>query len=77
VKRLAGGPNAGTTEPGFVNRNSQRVLRRTNLRGTDHEQYVYALKCLKCGSCYGANGSDIFQRRCPACQKGAKGLIVK
>jgi hypothetical protein len=65
---------ANTTAPGYVNRNSQQVVRRTDLRGTDHGQYVYVLKCQKCGLSYGANGSDIFQRRCPYCQNGAQGL---
>lgn len=63
----------GTTTPGYVNRNGQEVLRRTGLRGSDHGQWVYALRCRKCGLEYGANGSDIFQRLCPRCQRGASG----
>lgn len=63
-----------TTEPGFVNRNGQVVARKTGLRGTDHGQSVYVLRCQSCGREYGANGSDIFQRRCPYHQGGARGL---
>lgn len=70
-------PIAGTTEtttPGYVNRNGQIVVRATGLSGTDHGQYVYVLRCDKCETEYGANGSDVFQRRCPKCQAGRPGL---
>jgi hypothetical protein len=60
----------GTTEPGYRNRNGQVVIRPTHLAGTDHYQYVYVLRCGECGHEYGANGSDIFQRKCPNCQGG-------
>ena len=65
-----------TTEPGYVNRNGQRVVRATGLPGNDHLQRIYVLRCGQdvCGNEYGANGSDIFQRRCPSCQGGAPGL---
>ncbi len=63
-----------TTRPGYVNRNNQTVLRATTLRGNDHGQYVYVLKCGACSAEYGANGSDIFQRRCPECMGGMPGL---
>jgi hypothetical protein len=64
---------AQTTTPGYVNRNGQRVVRATELPGTDHNQRVYVLQCGNCGTEYGANGSDIFQRLCPACQGGSPG----
>jgi hypothetical protein len=64
----------GTTTIGFRNRNRQRVLAKTDLLGTDHGQRVYVLLCDDCGHEYGANGSDIFQRRCPSCQHGRRGL---
>jgi hypothetical protein len=64
-----------TTEPGYRNRNSQTVLRSTGLAGTDHGQSVYVLQCGQCKHEYGANGSDIFQRRCPVCQGGRPGLV--
>jgi hypothetical protein len=60
--------------PGFVNRNGQRVVRNTELRGTDHMQVVDVLACQHCGHEYGANSSDVWQRKCPACQDGRRGL---
>lgn len=65
---------ASTTRAGYRNRNGQVVQRRTNLRGNDHLQWIYVLKCSQCAHEYGANGSDIFQRRCPRHQGGAAGL---
>lgn len=66
--------NAPTTKPGYENRNRQTVVRPTGLAGTDYGQSVYVLRCRACAHEYGANGSDIFQRRCPRCQGGAPGL---
>lgn len=63
-----------TTELGFVNRNGQEVVERTDLLGTDHNQVIYILNCRSCGTRYGANGSDIFQRRCPNCGGGRPGF---
>lgn len=74
VKRKQGAIKARTTQPGYINRNNQEVLRKTNLPGNDHNQVVYVIQCLNCGERYGANGSDIFQRRCPACARGRPGL---
>jgi hypothetical protein len=65
-----------TTCTGYVNRNGQVVVRNTRTPGTDHGQYVYQLGCSLCGHVYGANGSDIFQRKCPNCQGGAGGLTL-
>lgn len=64
-----------TTTLGYRNRNGQTVLRSTGLAGTDHGQSVYVLQCGGCKHEYGANGSDIFQRRCPVCQGGRPGLV--
>lgn len=64
----------GTTEVGFTNRNRQTVLRKTDFPGNDHNQFVYVLRCRDCGHEYGVNGSDIFQRRCPAHDRGQAGL---
>jgi predicted Zn-ribbon and HTH transcriptional regulator len=66
-----------TTEIGYINRNRQEVLRKTNLRGNDNNQYVYVLKCNRCGFVYGVNGSDVWQRKCPKCQGGKKGLLIR
>jgi hypothetical protein len=63
-----------TTEIGYLNCNGQVVVRATGLPGTDNLQYIYQLACTGCGENYGANGSDIFQRKCPACQSGEPGL---
>lgn len=63
-----------TTEPGYENRNRQLVVRKTDKFGTDHLQRVYELRCQLCGYSYGANGSDIFERTCPNCQRGKPGI---
>lgn len=63
-----------TTEVGFTNRNGQTVIRKTDLPGNDHNQIIYVLRCGHCAHEYGANGSDIFQRRCPEHDGGQRGL---
>jgi hypothetical protein len=64
-----------STRAGFTNSNGQIVVRATGLPGTDHGQTIYVLRCIPCGEEYGANGSDIFQRKCPVCQDGRPGLF--
>ena len=59
----------GTTQIGYVNRNRQVTVRATDLPGNDHLQKIYVLRCEHCRHEYGANGSDIFQRKCPNCQQ--------
>jgi len=69
--------NSGSTETttiGFENIRNQKVHGHRNVPGTDHCQTAYKLECLDCGEIYGANGSDIFQRKCPRCQNGAAGI---
>ena len=63
----------GTTEIGYTNRNNQTVIRKTNRPGTDHGQTVYEFRCGDCGRSHGANGSDLFQRRCPHCNRKSTG----
>ena len=63
-----------STQVGYVNRNGQVVIRSTDNPGTDHSQYVYVLRCQACGHEYGANGLDIWLRRCPGHDRGAPGL---
>ena len=65
-------------ERGRINRNGQRNLGRFEplQKGTDHCQYIYIMQCTKCGNIYGANGSDVFQRKCPQCQNGCPGLLL-
>jgi hypothetical protein len=67
----------GTTEPGYRNRNGQVVVRKTALPGNDYNQITYVLRCEQCEHEYGANGSDIFQRRCPAHDGGASGPPIR
>lgn len=80
VKRKEpGGRNRTTAKPkttrsGYVNRNNQVVLGCTGEPGNDHNQILYILQCNNCGARYGANGSDIFQRKCPQCGGGRPGL---
>lgn len=70
------GSTRGTTETGFVNPNGQVTIRNTGVPGTDHNQYVYQIACSLCGETYGANGSDIHERKCPTCQGGKPGLAL-
>jgi hypothetical protein len=71
---LGNGKIRATTEPGFTNPFGQITIRNTGLPSTDHNQYGYQLACSKCGHVYGANGSDIHERRCPNCQGGRPGI---
>jgi Zn finger protein HypA/HybF involved in hydrogenase expression len=73
---MANDPNQATTQPGYVNRNAQRVIRATQLPGTDKVQTAYVLECEQCQHRYAANESDIFERRCPRCQTGKPGIPI-
>jgi hypothetical protein len=66
-----------TTDPGYKNRNGQIVVRNTGLRGTDFGSSTYELRCSHCGHIYGANGQDIWQRKCPSDQGGQPGLPLR
>lgn len=59
----------GTTQPGYENRNHQVVIGPTGERGSDHNSYLYLLRCGVCKHEYKANGTDIWQRRCPSHDK--------
>lgn len=65
-----------STDVGFVNDWQQMNMGKTDRKGTDHLQYLYKMHCKICGHDYYANGTDIFLKHCPKCQKGAdtKGL---
>jgi hypothetical protein len=73
-------PEAGgsgySTRPGYTNANGQTVVRPTGLPGTDYGQSIYVLRCGHCSEEYGANGSDIWVRKCPKCQGGRPGLAM-
>ena len=63
-----------TVKIGYVNRNGQECQGHRGQAGTDHNQRAYRMKCGRCGHIYGANGSDVHQRKCPKCQEGAVGI---
>jgi hypothetical protein len=65
-----------TTQKGYINRNNQKNLGTCGHSGTDHNALVYNLECLDCGHAYGANGTDVFQRKCPECQNGKPGIKI-
>jgi hypothetical protein len=62
------------TAIGYRNGHGQVVVRKTDAVGTQPLQRVYAVRCDRCGNHYGANGGDVHDRRCPACQGGTPGL---
>lgn len=66
--------STNTTEIGYINRNQQQNFGHRGVSGTDHGQVAYKLKCMLCEYEYGANGTDIFQRKCPSCQGGEAGI---
>jgi len=45
-----------TTSSGFENRDGQIVVMPTSKSGTDHNQYIYILRCKHRGTIYDANG---------------------
>ena len=55
------------TEPGYRNHTGQVVVRGTDLPGADQHQYVSVVRRGNCAHEYGANRSDVFQRKCPNC----------
>lgn len=59
-----------STIPGYLNKNNQKNLGRTEEKGTDHGQWFYSMECQKCKFKYKANGTDIWLRKCPNCQGG-------
>ena len=62
--------NMKSTEKGYINKWEQRNNGRTNKPGTDNGQWFYEMQCLKCGHKYYANGTDIWERKCPECLGG-------
>ena len=65
-----------TTTIGYINPNNQKCMGHRGAPGPDHNQLAYRMECqvAGCSTIYGANGSDIFQRKCPKCQAGAPGI---
>ena len=64
----------GTTKPGYVNRNGQITIRDTGEPGTDFGARNFQMACSHCGFNYGANSTDLWERKCPKCQDGKAGL---
>lgn len=68
-----------TVEPGFVNKNRQKILQRAGWIESDRDgQYVYHVQCqvTVCRHEYGTDGISFHQRKCPRCQDGKPGLPV-
>lgn len=62
-----------TTEVGYINKNNQKNNGRTDIPGTDFGQWFYEMECLECGHKYHANGSNIYEKKCPKCQGEREG----
>jgi len=63
-----------TVKIGYRNQNGQQCAGHFGVKGTDHGPYAYKTECTIYGYVYGTNGSDMHERRCPECQKGAAGI---
>ena len=78
AKTGAGATHATTTVPGFVNGHRQEVVSRTGFASASvRGQVIYKLRCRDCKGEYGANGRDIHHRRCPKCQGGEVGEVLR
>lgn len=68
-----------STEPGYVNKRNQKVIRRVGPSPSHKNQYTYELECQRCKLRYGANGFDIegagagAGRGCPKCDGASPG----
>ena len=63
-----------SVEIGYFNPHCQQCCGHCGVEGTDQKQYAYKTECTICGYVYGTNGSDMHERLCPECQKGAPGI---
>ncbi len=59
-----------TTTIGYINKNNQKNIEKTNLPGNHYNQKLYRMECQICKIKYFANGSDIWEKKCPVCQGG-------
>ena len=66
--------SGASTQIGFKNGNGQVCQGTLGIEGTDHMQVDYKVECALCGFVYGANGSDIHERKCPNCRGGKPGI---
>jgi hypothetical protein len=53
---------------------SVAIIVEYRVPGTDHGQHAYKTECAICVYVYGTNGSDMHERRCPECRRGAPGI---
>ena len=60
---------------GKINRRGQQCCGTRRKKGTDHNQYAYKVCYTHCEHIYGANGSDMHERKCPKCQGGEPGIL--
>ena len=68
------GGNGETVEIGYLNPNGQQCCGYCGVAGSDHGQYAYKTECTICEYVYGTNGTDMHERLCPECQRGAPGI---
>jgi hypothetical protein len=67
-------------EVGEINKKEQKLLDKTNKPGNLKNAHLWIVRCMKikngerCDHIYGANGEDFWERRCPRCDNGAKGI---
>ena len=61
---------------GDINAHDQALLRLTGTVGTHSNAKVWILKCCRCGTVYGCNSGDAWERKCPHCQGGKAGLRI-
>ena len=66
-----------TTEIGYINKNNQKNLGYAGGSETHYNQNFFEMECLDCGHRYFANGCDVWQRKCPACQVDKKSVYSK
>ena len=66
--------NGDSVKVGNINRRGQLCCGTRWVKGTDHNQYAYKVCCTHCEHIYGANGSDMHERKCPKCQGGEPGI---
>ncbi len=59
------------TDIGYINRNNQQNISKTDCDGNDYMQKLYIMRCMDCGEEYPSNGSNIYEKKCPKCQGGA------
>ena len=70
---LLGHMSANDSEQSVSFEHNQECLGTRGVYGNRNDQISYKMRCLKCHNEYGANGCDVWERRCPECQNGSRG----